>query len=258
MAEAVVAVDPVVSVDRTATVLGCPVHLLTRTEIEVHLQSFAASDRLHHIVTLNPEQIMAARSNPTIRSAIARADLITIDGVGLAMALRLAKLEPAVRVTGVDLVPWLASSTIPTYLLGGRPGAAELARDRLGPSSPVCGAWSGGQAAAFDDNQTIDRIRTSQAVAVAVAYGVPGQLAWIERNRAALEAAGVRIVIGVGGTLDYLSGMVRRAPAPIRAIGLEFAWRLVSEPWRIRRQAVLPHFAFLAGCEVIGRRRTGH
>jgi N-acetylglucosaminyldiphosphoundecaprenol N-acetyl-beta-D-mannosaminyltransferase len=80
---------------------------------------------------------------------------------------------------------------------------------------------------------------------VLVGYGAPAQVLWIERNRAALDDAGVRIAIGVGGALDYLAGTVRRAPEPVRALGLEWAYRLVREPWRWRRQLALPKFAVL-------------
>ena len=78
-----------------------------------------------------------------------------------------------------------------------------------------------------------------------VGYGAPAQVIWIQRNRAALADAGVRVAVGVGGALDYLAGSVSRAPQLVRASGLEWAYRLVREPWRWRRQLALPIFAFL-------------
>ncbi len=86
---------------------------------------------------------------------------------------------------------------------------------------------------------------------VAVAYGAPGQVLWIERNRPALSQAGVRIVVGVGGALDYWAGTAKLAPPLIRKLGFEWLYRLILEPWRWRRQLVLPVFALL--CDDRGR-----
>jgi N-acetylglucosaminyldiphosphoundecaprenol N-acetyl-beta-D-mannosaminyltransferase len=115
----------------------------------------------------------------------------------------------------------------------------------------IAGSWSGGTPRERDDQQTIARIALAGAKAVAVAYGAPAQTAWIERNRVALEEAGVRIAIGVGGSLDYHAGIVRRAPGLVRRAGLEWLFRLLVEPWRLRRQRVLPGFAVMALAEAI-------
>jgi hypothetical protein len=89
---------------------------------------------------------------------------------------------------------------------------------------------------------------------VLVAYGAPGQVHWIARNQRELAEMGVRLAIGVGGTLDYLAGRVPRAPAPVRAVGLEWLYRLIRQPWRWRRQRVLPGFAFLGLLSWLWRR----
>lgn len=239
------------------TVLSIPVDLATPDVVWTRVSRMLDQPGLHHIVTLNPEQIMAAQTDQFLAQSIAAADLITIDGIGLELAVRIAGIRSVGRVTGVDLVEDLAQRGVPMFLLGGAPGAAEEARSQLTTrfaAARIAGAWSGGRAAAFDDRQTMDRIRDSGARVVAVAYGAPTQNQWIERNRVALDEAGVRIAIGVGGTLDYLSGSVARAPEMVRRIGLEFAWRLAREPWRWRRQLVLPIFAMRAGSEAFSRR----
>jgi N-acetylglucosaminyldiphosphoundecaprenol N-acetyl-beta-D-mannosaminyltransferase len=89
---------------------------------------------------------------------------------------------------------------------------------------------------------------------VLVAYGAPGQVLWITRNRAALGAGGVRIAVGVGGAFDFLAGRVPRAPRPVRLLGFEWLYRLAREPWRWRRQLALPRFV---GLVVVGRLRGG-
>jgi N-acetylglucosaminyldiphosphoundecaprenol N-acetyl-beta-D-mannosaminyltransferase len=239
---------------RRVSVLGCPVDLLDPRAFVASLPDVAEGEALTNIVTLNPEQIMAARREPTVASVLHQAQIFTIDGAGLALALRARGLTGVRRITGVDLVEALVEQRIPTFLLGGAPGAAEQAARRLAacyPLARIAGSWSGGTPRERDDPQSIARIALSGAKAVAVAYGAPAQTNWIERNRAALEEAGVRIAIGVGGSLDYHAGIVRRAPGLVRRAGLEWLFRLIAEPWRLRRQLVLPGFAVLALAEAI-------
>jgi N-acetylglucosaminyldiphosphoundecaprenol N-acetyl-beta-D-mannosaminyltransferase len=82
-----------------------------------------------------------------------------------------------------------------------------------------------------------------------VAFGAPAQEEWSARN---LEVSGAAVGIGVGGTFDYLSGRVRRAPAWMRRAGLEWLFRLVREPWRARRMSVLPVFMGLVALQRLG------
>ena len=244
---------------RRHTVLGCPVDVLDPRAFQASLPERAAGDALTNIVTLNPEQIMAARRDPGVAELFRKAQFRTVDGIGLALALRAKGVSNVQRITGVDLVTALAELRVPTFLLGGAPGAAEEAARRLTarfPLSQMAGSWSGGTPREKDDQQSIARIALSEAKAVAVAYGAPVQTAWIERNRAALEEAGVRIAIGVGGSLDYHAGYVRRAPEWAQRLGLEWLFRLITEPWRLRRQLVLPQFAVLALIEA-GHGRFG-
>jgi N-acetylglucosaminyldiphosphoundecaprenol N-acetyl-beta-D-mannosaminyltransferase len=98
------------------------------------------------------------------------------------------------------------------------------------------------------------RIRESGASVLLVAYGAPGQVHWIARNQDALAEAGVRLVAGIGGAIDFVSGTVPRAPGVVRRLGLEWAYRLVREPWRWRRQLVLPVFGLLVLRDVVRRR----
>jgi N-acetylglucosaminyldiphosphoundecaprenol N-acetyl-beta-D-mannosaminyltransferase len=86
-----------------------------------------------------------------------------------------------------------------------------------------------------------------------VAYGAPLQERWIARNQ---EAVGAALQVGVGGVFNYLSGRASRAPGWARRLELEWAHRLVTEPWRWRRQLALPAFAVLAASEAL-RRRVG-
>ena len=95
-----------------------------------------------------------------------------------------------------------------------------------------------------------DKMRT-ELVRLLVAYGAPKQEHWLDRNLAALE---IPVGIGVGGVLNYLSGTVPRAPAWVRRIHFEWLHRLISQPWRWRRQRALPVFAWLALTSAVRRR----
>ena len=238
-------------------VLGCPVDILHPVSFANCLGEIARGDTLQNVVTLNPEQIMAARRDSSTAALLNTAQICTVDGVGVQWALQLQGVAEVHRLTGVDLVNILDRQGLPLYLLGGKAGAAEQAArslSNLHPGSAVVGAWSGGTAEAPDDEQTIARVAESGAVAIAVAYGAPAQTAWIERNRDALQSAGVRIAVGVGGALDVFAGRVPRAPKWMRRAGLEWLFRLAIEPWRLRRQLVLPGFAILAVLEAIRAR----
>ena len=118
----------------------------------------------------------------------------------------------------------------------------------------MVGTWAEGSPRPEDDAETIDRIRESGATMLLVAYGAPAQIHWIHRNLPRLDAAGVRVVIGIGGALDYISGNVPWAPPLVRRLGLEWLYRLAREPWRWRRQMALPMFAALVARDAAKKR----
>lgn len=244
------------------SVLGVPVDLETRSGVEVWLRSaltLADGGVCRHVVTLNPEYVMAALRDPGFRQALQSADLATPDGVGVMLAVRwLYPVHPPRRafdrVTGVEITEMVAGISaahgIPVYLVGAGPGVAAAAAARLSERYPgfvLAGTWDGGTPEPDDDMESLARIGASGARVVLVAYGAPGQIHWIARNQEALAAAGVRLAVGVGGAFDFVSGTVRRAPRWVRRIGFEWLYRLLREPWRWRRQLVLPRFAWRVG-----------
>lgn len=237
-------------------ILGIPVDVADREAVRGRIRQVLCDvhqRRCAHIVTLNPEYVMMARRNRAFAQAVESADLITADGVGVTIALHLlghASGGPVERVTGVELLEWLAMDSAicdaPLFLLGAGPGVASQAAAGLMeryPSARIAGWWSEGTPAPADDAESLERIGKSGARAVAVAYGAPGQVLWIARNQAALGELGVRVAIGVGGALDFVAGVTPRAPRWMRAAGFEWLYRLVRQPWRWRRQLVLPLFA---------------
>jgi N-acetylglucosaminyldiphosphoundecaprenol N-acetyl-beta-D-mannosaminyltransferase len=231
--------------------LGVPLDPRARqASVEAIEALLARESGCAHVVTLNPEYVMAARRNPAFAAAIERADLVLADGAGVVLAARLlgGAGKQTERLTGVEIVELLAQQGVPSFFLGGAPGVAEAAAARLSarwPHANLVGIWADASPDPKDDAEAINRIAASRARAVAVAFGAEGQVAWIDRNRDRLDAAGVRLAVGVGGSFDYLSGMAKRPPKVVRDLGLEWLWRLAREPWRWRRQLVLPKFALL-------------
>ena len=242
------------------TVLGIPIDVQGLAAVD-GLREFAVG--LVHVATVNPEYVMLARRDRVFAGALRSADVFLADGVGVIAALRLRGVG-AVRATGVELVERLVASGEKVFLLGAGPGVAADAAVRLRgrhPTARVAGVWAEGTPDPRHDEESLRKIAACEASVVLVAYGAPGQVTWIERNRPGLEAAGVRVAAGIGGALDYHSGRARLAAPLVRRLGLEWLDRLVREPRRWRRQLVLPVFALLAGWESIrvrlgaGRRR---
>jgi len=201
------------------------------------------------VVTLNPEFVMRFRRDPQFAAVVSGAALILPDGIGVVKALRRRGHLGADRVTGVDLLesyaPVAARRGHRLALLGSGPGVAERA------AAALCARARGLEvvlADAGDPNpDTVALVAAARPDVVCAAYGAGRQEQWLADN---LTAMGAAVGIGVGGSLDFLAGAVRRAPAPVRNAGLEWAWRLLREPRRLRRQSVLPVFWWLERREV--------
>jgi N-acetylglucosaminyldiphosphoundecaprenol N-acetyl-beta-D-mannosaminyltransferase len=241
-------------------ILGVRVHHRTKDEIVHYLTRSLVDerDRVHHIATVNPEFIMTARNDRLFARVLENVDLATADGVGVQIAARILGQPVPERITGVDLTELIASLDDPApnlFLLGAAPGVATEAGERLRSRNPhlrICGVFSGSPQAS-EREEILKRVRESEADTLLVAFGAPAQDIWIAENRQSLAACGIVVAIGVGGTFDYLSGRVPRAPRLIRRIGLEWLYRLIRQPWRWRRQLALPKFALL----VLWERFTG-
>jgi N-acetylglucosaminyldiphosphoundecaprenol N-acetyl-beta-D-mannosaminyltransferase len=197
------------------------------------------------VVTPNPEYVMRADRDPELKRILNAAALSVPDGIGIIWASRLLGQPLQGRVTGVGLLPEIArlcaARGSSLYLLGGRPGVAEMTaailREQI-PNLEIAGVSCNDPDPASDP-RSIEAINSSSAEVLAVAYGWPGEY-WIDKNRE--ELTGVRVAIGVGGAFDFISGKIPRAPKLMRRLGLEWLFRLWLEPSRARRMMVLPRF----------------
>ena len=200
----------------------------------------------HHLVaTVNPEFVMRASKDREFAQVLETADLCLADGTGVVWAARRQGCQIGAPVTGVDLIPLLAAMCarrgFRLFLLGAAPGVAAEFAARLRAEHPGLEvAAHAGTPDPSGDDEALKLIRAHRAQVLLVAYGAPKQEMWIDRNK---DRSGVTVGMGVGGAFDYLTGRVERAPAWMRRAGLEWMHRLVYQPWRIRRMAVLPVYA---------------
>ena len=204
------------------------------------------------VYTPNPEQIVQSRGNEKFKQALISADLLLPDGVGLVFAARFLALfkraEPICeRIAGVDVVHDLLEVArqrqLKVLVIGGRDYSPKDYFAYQGAKI----YWTPGFAQALqpttpEKKQLEEKIVQLQPDLVFVAFGAPTQELWIEQHRALLAQNKVRIAMAVGGSFDYLLNKIPRAPYWFRKLGLEWLFRLLIEPWRLRRQLRLVNF----------------
>lgn len=230
---------------KTLTLLGVQVHDVTYQETLEHIARFIAEGRSHQICTVNPEFIMTAQQDSEFKAILNAADLCVPDGVGLLWAANWIGQPLRERVTGSDLVPLLAAAAEArqwkVFFLGAAPGVADQAAailKRQHPNLQVVGTWPGSPQP-HDDDVTLSKIQAADPDIVLVAYGAPAQDKWIARNRTRLNA---KVLMGVGGSFDFIAGEAERAPQWIQRLWLEWVHRLIKQPWRWRRMLAVPRF----------------
>jgi N-acetylglucosaminyldiphosphoundecaprenol N-acetyl-beta-D-mannosaminyltransferase len=213
------------------------------------------------VFTPNVDHVVKAEHHADFRRAYSRADLCLADGMPLVWASRLLGSPLPEKVSGSDLMLPLmrlaAERRWRVYLLGGRPGVAQEAREKLtreldvtivGTDSPVIGPDGTDKSS----EQTLERLTAASPDLVLVAFGAPKQELWIDRYA---QRLGPAVAMGVGGSLDFITGRVRRAPAWISRAGLEWLFRLLQEPRRMWRRYLVEDPAFISIVARSRRRR---
>ena len=222
--------------------LGIPFDNVTLNEAVKRIESMIASRQPHHVVTANVDFLVQARHDVELRAILVNAHLVLCDGTPLVWASRLLGNPLPERVAGSDLVPQLitraAKRKYRLFFLGASPDANDRAVANVrgqypgaiiaGHYSPPFRAWTD------EDNEEITRrIRKAHPDILLVAFGCPKAEKWIAQNYLHL---GVPVTIGVGATIDFLAGNVRRAPRWMQKAGMEWLYRLAQEPKRLARR----------------------
>lgn len=228
-------------------VLEMPVDAVDMAQaIAVVDRALLAGGRRMTILAMNPEKVFALKQDATLKKVFEDAFLVIPDGIGIVLALRILFGEAVSRVPGADLMLELcalaASRGYGIFLYGATEEVNQGAATRLQqvyPGLRIVGRQDG-YLPAQHMAQLVDRINAAKPDILFVALGSPRQELWLKEH---LEQLDVGICQGIGGTLDTVVGTVKRAPEVFQRTGLEWFYRLIRQPSRIRRQRLLPVFA---------------
>ena len=230
-------------------VLGCRVDALGTDEALRRIVELSRGGDPSLVVTLGTEMAVRARADARFREVVNASALSLCDTIGVRYAARLHGVDVPERVAGIDLIDplceRLARAGRSVYLLGGAGDTAARAAAALQARHPalrVAGARDGYFSSAAD-GEVAATIARSGANVLFAGLGSPRQEFWLAER---LEESGCSVGIGVGGSFDVLAGNVERAPQRWRDLNLEWLYRLLREPKRVRRQLALPHFVVLA------------
>lgn len=241
-------------------ILDVPVDALSGIEEAVaRVEDFMRNEAgpCRAILAVNPEKVMAARKNPALLGVLKSAGLLVPDGIGVVLAARRAGYRQVGRVPGVELMEALCARAAargwPVFLLGATPevsdAAARALRSRY-PELRLAGRRDG-YFGEQDEAAIVAEINASGAELLFVGLGSPRQELWMSRHLAALSAQACQ---GIGGSLDVIAGNVKRAPALVRRLNLEWLYRLLREPRRLVRQTALPRFIWAFGRRALANR----
>ena len=236
-------------------VLGIGFDNVTQDEAVDRAMALIAAGGSHYVVTPNAEFVQMARGDSRFRDLLNQADLVLPDGIGVVYASKILGRPLKGRVPGVDFAAALCGRMVREggrlFLLGAKPGVAELAAAELKqryPGLQICGTHDG---YFQEDGPVVEEIRTAAADVVFVCLGAPKQEQWMAAHGA---ACGAKLLVGLGGSLDVFAGQVKRAPETWQNLGLEWLYRLIKQPSRIGRMAKLPLFLVsAAGARLKGK-----
>ena len=224
-------------------VLGVGFDSLTMGEAVDRGMELLRTPGAHYVATPNPEIVEICRENLAARQAVNSADLVLPDGVGVVKGANMLGTPLKEKVPGIEfaagLMERMAAEGLSLYLLGAKPGVAETAGERLAAKYPglkIAGTHDG---YFQEDGPVVEAIRQSGADCVFVCLGAPKQELWMAKHG---EAAGARLLCGLGGSLDVFAGVVERAPKFWSDHGLEWFYRLCKDPRRAGRMMKLPLF----------------
>ena len=230
-------------------ILGVGVDRLTADEALQRIGTFIAEGRekgtSHQVVTANAEIIYRASQNDDMKAIINQAHMVTADGSGVVWASKQLGEPLAERVTGIDLVNSICSASAQRgwklYILGSAPGVADTAAQNICAKYPGCNivGTHHGYFDAAEEQNILAELRELKPDILFVALGAPKQEYWIAEHLAQL---GIPVGMGIGGSMDVLSGNVKRAPEWMQKLSLEWLYRFLIQPTRFKRMLALPKF----------------
>lgn len=228
-------------------ILDVPINNVTELKAKEIILKWLDENKQRMVFTPNPEIIMEAQKDALLMKILNKADLVVPDGIGVVWASKYTTNKLKERVAGYDLVQNLFSEmpklNKTVYFLGGGSETVKLAEKKMAnkyKGLKIVGTHDG----YFDEEEQIiliEQINKLKPDLLLVGLGAPKQEKWIYNNKDKLN---VKVCIGVGGSFDGMAGKVKRAPKIFRRLGLEWFYRLISQPTRIKRMLQLPIFVF--------------
>lgn len=226
---------------KMSSILGITINAKNKKDAKLMINQALSGSFQKTLFTPNPEIIISARENEKTRTILNSADISIPDGVGVLIASRILGEGIEERVTGIDTGEYILSECAKNgykiFLLGANHGVAEKAKAMLEDKYKgltVCGVHHGYfDKAGIENDKVINKINSSDTTVLFVCFGSPMQEEWIYQNKDCFPT--VRLVAALGGCLDVWSGNIKRAPRLLRLLCLEWLWRMLKEPSRIKR-----------------------
>jgi len=226
----------------TVTVLGIPFVKTTAANFTAVLQQRIVQKQSTFVVTANPEIVMYAHNHADYHNLLQAADFVTPDGIGILDGAKILKQPLPERITGFDtlqeLLKWGSDQHRSAYFVGAKPSVINQLRTLLPQQNPGLNVVGLHDGYFQDDAEVVNDIQRTQPDMVFAALGFPKQEQFIQAHRHVTKG----LWMGVGGSFDVLAGAVDRAPQFWQDHHLEWFYRTVKEPKRLKRIAVIPHY----------------
>lgn len=233
--------------------LGVRIDRVTMKEAVDYASEGMKGDKPFVIVTPNSEIVMDANEDKQLKDFIEKASLVVPDGIGLVLGSKVIKKPLTERVTGVDLMDNLLKYANENgkkiYLLGAKQGIAEKAGENIKKKYPnlvLAGTHHGyykgihcGHKGHQEELAVLSEIESKEVDMIFIGFGAPKQEMFIREYK---NVIGAKLLMGVGGSFDVVSGTIARAPKIYQKLGFEWFYRGLKEPWRFKRMAKLPKF----------------
>ena len=231
-------------------VMGVLFDNVTMDEALENARKLLKEDGADYVVTPNSEIVYEAMADESLKALLNGASMVLPDGAGVVLGSKILGTPLKQKVAGVDfadrLLAELAQTGGSVYLLGSKPGIAELAAQKMVEKHP--GLTIAGLADGYfkDEAPVIEKINAVKPDVLFVCLGAPKQEKFMVNHRDELQ---VRLMAGLGGSLDAFAGTVKRAPKWMIDLSLEWLYRLIKEPWRFKRMLRLPKFLWKVVCK---------
>lgn len=239
-------------------VMGVGFDNLTKAEFIDRAENMLAKGQRAYCVTPNAEIVYEAVKDESFRDLLNDAGLVLPDGAGVILGAKILGTPIREKVAGIEfgeaVCQILAKTGGKAYLLGGKPGIAQLAGENLKKKYPgltICGTADG---YFKEEAPVIAKINEAGPDVLFVCLGAPKQERFMKTHFDELNAT---LMLGLGGSLDGYAGTVQRAPRWMINLSLEWLYRLIKEPKRLGRMMRLPKFVLLCVQEKLRRKKNG-